>query len=83
VNLDWAFLSVAPGKTFGWRPGVLTLNGGKFPNPMFRVGEMVLTAFRSAEGAGIKLTELCFQYPKLKLVAREARGGAIVFLHPE
>jgi hypothetical protein len=48
-----------------------------------RVGEMVLIAFRSAEGAGIKLNELCFQYPKLKLVAREARGGAIVFLHPE
>ena len=48
-----------------------------------RVGQMVLVAFRAAEGAGIKLTELCFQYPKLKLVAREARGGAIVFLRPE
>jgi len=50
VNLDWAFLTVAPGKTFGWRPGVLTLNGGKFPNPMFRVGEMVFDDDLSPEG---------------------------------
>jgi hypothetical protein len=48
-----------------------------------RVGQLVLGAFRSAETAGMALTELCFRYPKLKLVARQARGGAIVFFHPE
>ena len=50
VNLDWAYLTVAPGKTFGWRPGVLTMNAGKFPNPMFRVGEMVFDEDLSPEG---------------------------------
>jgi hypothetical protein len=50
VNLDWAYLTVAPGKTFGWRPGVLTINGGKFPNPMFRPGEMVFDDDLSPEG---------------------------------
>lgn len=48
-----------------------------------RVGQIVLTAFRSAESADMRLTELCFHYAKLKLVAREARGGAIVFFQPE
>ena len=41
VNLDWAYLTVAPGKTFDIRPGLITVNAGKFPNPMFRVGELV------------------------------------------
>jgi hypothetical protein len=34
VNLDWAYLTLAPGNTFGIRPGLFTINGGKFPNPM-------------------------------------------------
>jgi hypothetical protein len=50
INLDWAYLTVAPGKTFGIRPGLLTLNGGKFPNPMFRVGEMVFDDDLAPEG---------------------------------
>jgi hypothetical protein len=50
VNLDWAYLTVAPGKSFGWRPGVVTFNGGKFPNPMFRVGELVFDDDLSPEG---------------------------------
>jgi len=50
VNLDWAYLTVAPGKSFGIRPGLLTINAGKFPNPMFRVSEMVFDEDLSPEG---------------------------------
>jgi len=50
VNLDWAYLTLAPGNTFGIRPGVFTINGGKFPNPMFRVGELVWDDDLSPEG---------------------------------
>jgi hypothetical protein len=52
INLDWAFLTVSPGKTFGLRPGMINVTGGKFPNPMFRVGEMVFDDDLSVEGAG-------------------------------
>src|SRR5581483_11063292 len=37
VNLDWAYLTFTPGKSFGLRPGVASINLGKFPNPVFRV----------------------------------------------
>jgi hypothetical protein len=50
ANLDWAYLTVAPGKSFGIRPGLLTVNAGKFPNPMFRVGELVFDDDLSPEG---------------------------------
>jgi len=50
VNLDWAYLTLAPGNTFGIRPGLFTINGGKFPNPMFRVGELVWDDDLSPEG---------------------------------
>lgn len=52
INLDWAFLTVSPGKTFGLRPGMINVTGGKFPNPMFRVGELVFDDDLSVEGAG-------------------------------
>src|SRR5690349_16244396 len=50
-NLDWAFLTFTPGQTFGIRPGAASVNIGKFPNPIFRVGEMVFDDDISAEGA--------------------------------
>ena len=50
VNLDWAYLTVAPGNTFGIRPGLITVNAGKFPNPMFKVSEMVFDEDLSPEG---------------------------------
>src|SRR5215471_7239745 len=50
VNLDWAYLTLAPGNTFGIRPGLFTINGGKFPNPMFKVGELVWDDDLSPEG---------------------------------
>lgn len=51
VNLDWAYLNLTPGKTFGIRPGLLSVLAGKFPNTMFRVGEMVWDDDLSPEGA--------------------------------
>jgi len=50
INLDWAYLTLAPGNTFGIRPGLITVNAGKFPNPMFRVGELVWDDDISPEG---------------------------------
>jgi hypothetical protein len=50
INLDWAYLTLAPGNTFGIRPGLVTVNAGKFPNPMFRVGELVFDEDLSPEG---------------------------------
>src|SRR5262249_2293145 len=38
------------GNTFGIRPGLVTVNAGKFPNPMFRVGELVFDEDLSPEG---------------------------------
>jgi hypothetical protein len=49
-NLDWAYLTFSPGKSFGLRPGVATLTAGKFPNPIFRVDELVFDEDLSAEG---------------------------------
>ncbi len=50
-NLDWAYLTLTPGKTFGLRPGVFSTSLGKFPNPIFRVGEMIFDEDLSFEGA--------------------------------
>ena len=50
VNLDWAYGSFTPGKTFGIRPGLVSFTGGKFPLPQFRVGEMVWDSDLSPEG---------------------------------
>jgi hypothetical protein len=49
-NLDWAYLTFTPGKTFGIRPGAIALTAGKFPNPIFRTNEMVFDEDISAEG---------------------------------
>src|SRR2546422_9183069 len=50
-NLDWAYLTFAPGASFGIRPGAASFTLGKFPNPIFRVGEMVFDEDLSPEGA--------------------------------
>jgi hypothetical protein len=50
ISLDWAYLTFSPGKTFGLRPGMINLTGGKFAVPQFRVGEMVFDDDLSVEG---------------------------------
>ena len=49
-NLDWAYLTFAPGQSFGIRPGAIAFTAGKFPNPIFRTDEMVFDEDISAEG---------------------------------
>ena len=50
-NLDWAFLTFTPGASFGIRPGIASITAGKFPNPIFRVGQLVFDDDLSPEGA--------------------------------
>jgi hypothetical protein len=47
------------------------------------IGSQVLASFRSAKKAQMPLSELLIQYSALKLLARELRGGAIIFLMPQ
>ena len=49
-NLDLAFLTLTPGQTFGIRPGLVSVNAGKMPLPMFRVDELVLDDDVTPEG---------------------------------
>ena len=47
------------------------------------IGAQVLAAFRAAAKAQMPLTEIIIHYAALKLLARELRGGAMVFLMPQ
>jgi len=58
VNLDWAFLTFTPGQSFGLRPGVVSTTMGKFPNPIFRVGQLIFDDDLSPEGASQTLSLL-------------------------
>ena len=54
-----------------------------FPSEHLKaIGEQVLASFRSASKAQIPLSEIIIHYSALKLLARELRGGAIIFLMP-
>ncbi|MFM1769626.1 MAG: hypothetical protein RJA22_2155 [Verrucomicrobiota bacterium] len=46
------------------------------------IGLQVLAAFRAAAKAQVPLQELVVHYGALKLLAREQRGGAMIFLTP-
>ncbi|MCU0785195.1 MAG: hypothetical protein MUF81_14330 [Verrucomicrobia bacterium] len=50
---------------------------------MRQIGRHVLDTFREAQAAQLPLAELVVHYGSLKIVARELRGGAIVFLSPK
>ncbi len=55
-----------------------------FPSDHARaIGDQVLEAFRLAKKAQMPLSEIVIQYAALKVLARELRGGAIVFLMPQ
>ena len=47
------------------------------------IGRHVLDTFREAQAAQLPLAELIVHYGSLRIVARELRGGAIVFLSPK
>jgi hypothetical protein len=47
------------------------------------IARQVLAVFHEAAAAQLPLAELRISYPSLQIVARELRGGAIVFLSPK
>ena len=50
---------------------------------MSHIGQKVLTAFTTARNAQIPLSEIIISYAALRILARELRGGAIVYLMPQ
>jgi hypothetical protein len=55
-----------------------------FPKSWQReIGRQVLACFGRAKQAQMPLSELILHYAALKLLARELRGGAIIFLMPQ
>lgn len=50
---------------------------------MQEIGEQVLGTFRAARQAQLPLGEITVHFSALKLLARELRGGAIVFMMPQ
>ena len=55
-----------------------------FPSEYIKaIGDRVLASFRFAKKAQIPLSEIIVQFSALKLLARELRGGAIIFLMPQ
>jgi hypothetical protein len=54
-----------------------------FPRELVdEIGRQVLAAFSSASQIQLSLQEVNLTYQSLRIVARELRGGAIVFLSP-
>lgn len=47
------------------------------------IGRRVLDTFREAQEAQLPLAELVIHFGGFKIVARELRGGAIVYLNPK
>ncbi|MBP1684377.1 MAG: hypothetical protein H6Q33_520 [Deltaproteobacteria bacterium] len=51
INLDWAYLTLKPGRTFHLDPGWITLTAGKFGVNSYRLSELVWDDDVSPEGA--------------------------------
>lgn len=55
-----------------------------FPESRMReIGQQVIASFKAAKLAQMPLSELVVHYSALKLLARELRGGAMIFLMPQ
>ena len=62
---------------------VVATVSSSFPAATVReIGRHVLATFREAQLAQLPLAELVVHYGSLKIIARELRGGALVFLTP-
>lgn len=59
-----------------------TLPGTFAHEKVMEIGQIVLSAFRSAQKANLILTDLRIHYSGLQISARELRGGALIFLSP-
>jgi hypothetical protein len=55
INLDWAYLTLKPGKSLGIEPGWFTLTAGKFGVNTYRASELVWDDDVSPEGASESL----------------------------
>ena len=54
-----------------------------FPEKLVNdIATQVQEAFRDAQAAQLPLYELIIHFPTLKIIARELRGGALIFLVP-
>jgi hypothetical protein len=55
-----------------------------FPEAIIRdIGQRIVHVFAGARKAQLPFSELVVQYASYKIVAREMRGGAIIFLSPK
>lgn len=55
-----------------------------FPSSRMQdIGQQVIASFQAAREAQMPLAEIIVYYAALKLLARELRGGAIIFLMPQ
>jgi hypothetical protein len=50
---------------------------------MKEIGEQVIASFGAARRAQMPLSEIIVNFAALKILARELRGGAIIFLMPQ
>ncbi len=50
---------------------------------MEEIGERVIASFSAARQAQMPLAEIIVYFAALKILARELRGGAIIFLMPQ
>jgi hypothetical protein len=63
---------------------VTTTVSSTYPAPLLdEIGQGVQTLFMEARAAQMTLSELSLNFGSLRITARELRGGAIVFLHPQ
>ncbi|MBI3783277.1 MAG: putative porin [Deltaproteobacteria bacterium] len=58
INLDQAYLTLRPGKTFGLEPGLIEINAGKFGINAYRASELIWDDDLSPEGASETFTLL-------------------------
>lgn len=63
---------------------VTTTVSSMYPEALLdEIGRGVQFLFREARAAQIPLAELSLHFGSLRITARELRGGAIIFLHPQ
>lgn len=54
-----------------------------FPETLMdEISTQVRATFQEAQSARLQLNEIVIHYPSFKIIARELRGGALIFLVP-
>ena len=63
---------------------ITTTVSSAYPKPLLdEIGHGVQALFMEARAAQMTLAELSLNFGSLRITARELRGGAIIFLHPQ